>query len=69
MEASPEPSLLPRIIGTWRWLAKADNRETAKRHARHRVCRHQWEPINTRHDDLVLITADEEWCVKCDARR
>jgi hypothetical protein len=57
------------ILAGLRWLAQRDNREKITEPVRQRLCDHQWEPINRPGDVAVLITADDEWCTKCGARR
>ncbi len=41
----------------------------AKKALREELCKHEWEPINPPGETLPLITADNEWCIKCGARR
>jgi hypothetical protein len=55
------------IIGGFKLLWT--RREATRQTIRERTCRHEWEPINKPGESVVLITADDEWCVKCGARR
>lgn len=57
------------VIGVLRWLITGEKRAAAKQSVRQHACRHHWELINQPDDSVVLITGDNEWCVKCDARR
>ncbi len=52
------------IIHAARWSAAGENREVVHAAIRRRVCRHEWEPI-----PASIITGDEDWCTRCDARR
>jgi len=62
------------LIGTGllagiKWLADSRNREVLGGWLRQQVCRHEWEPINKPGETLVVVSGDDEWCVKCGARR
>jgi hypothetical protein len=57
------------LIAVGARLRKRPNRERLAERARQVTCRHQWEPINTPGDSVVLVSADEDWCTRCGKRR
>lgn len=61
--------IVAAILAAWRWLGTREHRESALGFLRARTCRHQWERIYQPGESVVVISADEEWCVKCNARR